>query len=221
MQVAGAPPGDPAKESFVAIHPKRVDSELELPGEAIGFPPQGSSKRLAPEATTPHAANKRSPHAANRSGVIVGKCYPSWGDSKKADNHLLDGRSSMQTARQPIVDLIYEVIAATPPIQLDGSHDMQKARLANQLLNEGYLDGEPSVDIEGRPGLITILDVTIKGRQLCDQLEQDIRNDRPLVKAGQALKKGTVLLLGGMAGIIGGVIGAVITEFVLRSLKWK
>ena len=127
----------------------------------------------------------------------------------------------MKSARQPIIDLFLEVIDATPPIHLLGSENLNKARLANQLLNEGYLDGESSVDIHGKPGLVIILDITISGRRLCEELEEEVRSSHFSVKAGRTLKKGTVLLLSGITGLLGGVAGAVLIEIVLRWLNLK
>ena len=56
---------------------------------------------------------------------------------------------------------------------------------------------------------------------MCDQLEAEIRDARPLVKAGKVLGKGTILLMSGVAGVVGGVIGSVLTEMVLRRLNLR
>jgi len=122
----------------------------------------------------------------------------------------------MESIRQPVVDLIYRVINATPPVFVDADEDPGLARLANQLIDGGYLAGEAALGNQGTPLQVAILDVTIEGRRLCEQLEDEIRQSKLSVKTMNTIKKGTLLLFGGICGIIGGVVGAVITALVLR-----
>lgn len=124
----------------------------------------------------------------------------------------------MQSVREPIVQIIYEVIGGAPPLSVSAEKDMPNARLATQLIADGYLQGRVVEDEHGRPLQVTIMDVTIAGRRLCDELEREIRESRPGAKAVQTIKKGTILLLGGLSGVLGGVIGAVLTAFILRKM---
>ena len=127
----------------------------------------------------------------------------------------------MESVKQPIVDIILEVLAATPPVFVDGKTDFPKARLAAQLIDGGHLKGSVARGSQGIPVQVAILDVTIEGRRLCQQLEDEIRDARFSVRAGKTLKKGTILLLSGACGVIGGVVGAVVTEIVLRKTGLK
>jgi hypothetical protein len=122
----------------------------------------------------------------------------------------------MKSVRQPIVDLINEVIDATPPIFIDGDENLDRARLANQLISGGYLSGSPALNGEGIPVQVCILDVTIEGRRLCEEMEEEIRNAQFAVKAGKTLKKGTLLLFGGLCSLGGGVVAAVVTSIILK-----
>jgi len=122
----------------------------------------------------------------------------------------------MESVKQPIVDMILWVIASTPPVFVNGKEDLNRARLASQLINDGYLRGSVASDSQGRPMNVAILDVTIQGRTFCEQLEEEIRNARFAVKAVKTLKKGTILLLAGIGGVIGAVIGSVITAIILK-----
>jgi|GEM_PF-1962691 len=124
----------------------------------------------------------------------------------------------MQSARQPIFDLIHEVINSTPPVFIKAEDDLERTRIANQLVKGGYLDGSPALGNRGVPIEVAILDVTIEGRQLYERLQEEIRNSRLAVKAGQTIKKSVLLLFGGVCGMVGGVIGAVVTAVILK--KW-
>ena len=123
----------------------------------------------------------------------------------------------MESVRQPILDLIYEVLNGTPPIFIDGNADQTKARLANQLIKGGYLSGSPAIGNKGIVLQVAILDVTIEGRRLCDQLELEIKNARLGVKTGKTVKKGLLLLF----GAIGGVIIAIATAWILKQMNLK
>lgn len=127
----------------------------------------------------------------------------------------------MESVKQPIVNIILEVLSATPPVFVDGKTDFPKARLAAQLIDSGHLKGVVGRSSQGIPFQVTIIDVTTDGRRLCQQLEDEIRDARFSVRAGKTIKKGTILLLSGACGVIGGVIGAVVTEIVLRKTGLK
>jgi hypothetical protein len=66
----------------------------------------------------------------------------------------------MQTVRQPIVQIIYEVIAGSPPMYVNAEKDMSNTRLATQLIADGYLQGHVVRDEQGRPLQVTIMDVS-------------------------------------------------------------
>ena len=117
--------------------------------------------------------------------------------------------------------MILKVISSTPPVFIEGKSNLNEARLASQLIHDGCLRGDIAEDSQGRPVSVAILDVTIEGRKLCEQFEEDIRNSRFTVKAGKTIKKGTLLLFAGIAGMIGGIMGSVITEVVLRKTGLK
>jgi hypothetical protein len=123
----------------------------------------------------------------------------------------------MESVRQPIVDLIYEVLNGTPPIFINGIEDQKKARLANQLIKSGYLDGSPAIGGQGQIIKVAIVDVTIEGRKFCENLEEEIRNSTVGVKTGKTLKKVLLILL----GAIGGIVITVVTQWVLARMNLK
>jgi hypothetical protein len=128
----------------------------------------------------------------------------------------------MNTARQPMIDLIKEVIAGTPPIVIDASEHPHRARIACQLLESGYLNGPPPARTSGAQlNKVVIYDVTVEGRRLCDALEKELDSGRFIVKAGSTLKRGSIIAMSGAWGIIGGVLGAALTEVVLRRFHLK
>ena len=123
----------------------------------------------------------------------------------------------MDSVKQPIIDLIHEVLSGAPPIFVDGGKSQDKARLANQLIEGGYLAGDAATGNVGQVLQVAILDVTIKGREYCDELEKEIRDSRLSVKTGKTIKKGLLLLL----GAIGGTILTVATQWLLTRLNLK
>jgi hypothetical protein len=123
----------------------------------------------------------------------------------------------MKSEKEKIVDLIREVLGKPPPIFIDGNADQSKARLANQLIKSGYLDGSPIIGERGQVRRVAILDVTIEGRQYSDQLEDEIRNSRLGVKAGKTAKKIMLILM----GAVGGILLTVATQWILSLLKLK
>ena len=123
----------------------------------------------------------------------------------------------MESVRQPIVDLVLEVLRGTPPIFVKGTTDPEKARLANQLIEGGYLAGSTAKGNQGFPIEVAILDVTIEGRRLCETLEEEIRNSTVAAKTGKTVKKGILILL----GAIGGIILTVATQWILAKLNLK
>ena len=128
----------------------------------------------------------------------------------------------MQSARQEIVDLILHMLHSEPPVVINALQEPARARLAAQLLVDGYLHGpEPARGGGGTLLNVVILDVTIEGRRLCDTLEGEIRNSQFSVRAGQTLKKGTIIMLSGAWGVFGGVVGALIIELVFRKFHLK
>ena len=120
----------------------------------------------------------------------------------------------MKNDRKPIIDLIDNVLNGKPPIEIDPDISPAEGRLANQLIKDGYLDGGVAYKERDLPAMIAILDVTIKGRRLLAELEEEIHSSRITTK----LKKGTVFLLAGTCGIIGGVIGSIVTAIILRRM---
>ena len=123
----------------------------------------------------------------------------------------------MEPARQMIIDLINEVLQGTPPIFIRAKDNQAKARLANQLVLSNYLDGRPLIGNMGQVIEVAILDVTIEGRKYCEELEKEIRESRLSVKTGKTLKKGLLVLL----GAIGGVIATVATQWLLAQMNLK
>ncbi len=120
----------------------------------------------------------------------------------------------MNTERQSIVDLCDYVLHSQPPIEMDPDVDPVRSRLANQLIKEKYLDGGVTYDGKELPALIAILDVTIKGRRLRDELAEEIRNARISTK----FKKGFVYLLSAACGLVGGILAAIVTAIILRRM---
>ncbi|MFU8780726.1 MAG: hypothetical protein ACNA71_06840 [Kiritimatiellia bacterium] len=120
----------------------------------------------------------------------------------------------MKNDRKPIIDLINNVLNGQPPIEIDPDISPAEGRLANQLIKESYLDGAVAHNGKGLPAMIAILDVTIKGRRLCAELEEEINSARITTK----IKKGTVFLLAGLCGVIGGIIGSIVTAIILRRM---
>ena len=123
----------------------------------------------------------------------------------------------MESARQTIIDLIHEVLRGTPPIFIRAEDNQTKARIANQLVQSGHLDGTPLIGNMGQVIEVAILDVTIEGRKYCDELEKEIRDSKLSVKTGKTLKKVLLILL----GAIGGVIATVATQWLLAQMNLK
>ncbi len=120
----------------------------------------------------------------------------------------------MRNERQSIVDLIDHILGSQPPIEIDPDTDPVRGRLANQLIKEKYLDGGVAYDGNDLPAMIAILDVTIKGRRLRDELAEELRNARISTK----FKKGLVYLLSAACGLVGGILAAIVTAIILRRM---
>lgn len=127
-----------------------------------------------------------------------------------------DGQNTiMKTLEKPFVDLILKVIASSPPVEIDPEKEPEIARLASQLIHDGYLRGEIAPNHRGLPAMIVVFDATIAGRQLCQKIQDDISEASLSTRA----RKGMKMIFGYILAGIGGMVITLLTQFLLKKLK--